>query len=161
MKIGTVVFAFGRPCSLRSNKIISQIASRRAKEFSASVYTQSDISVESGIRVEYVEEKPGEAPPTLRIARGAVRWALREGIEIIQIVSAKPHIWRCIRDLEYAIKEEGSNIEVRVCKEIGWYSHEWFCFDSEQKRTRSKWAWFLREVILKFMPFFIYKWIGS
>lgn len=158
LKIGIVAFAFGRPCSLCSNKIISRIASQKARELSSSVYTQLDIVVESGIPVEYTEEEKDFPPPTLRIARGATQWAKKEKIDRLLIVAAKPHLWRCVRDLEYALREKGLKIDVATCKEIEQYSSEWFCPDSDQEHTRSKWTWFFREVILKFMPFSVYKW---
>lgn len=162
MKTGIIAQAFGAPHTIHSNKIIAQIASQKAQEFSAPVYTQLDVLVEPGIDVEYTYEQPGNPPPTLRIARGAVQWAKRKGFGELWIVAAKPHLWRWVRDLTYAVWEAREQIEICVCKEIEQYSEdEWFCVDSTQARTQSRKNWQRRERILKFMPFFLYKRVAS
>lgn len=81
MKTGIVAQAFGVPHAIHSNKIIAQIASQKARELSAPVYTQLDVLVEQGIDVEYTYEQPGNPPPTLRMARGAVQWAKPQRIQ--------------------------------------------------------------------------------
>ncbi len=154
---GIVAQAFGVPSSLLSNRLISEIASRKARELCAPVYTQVDVMVEPKIEVEFTKEQPGYPPPTLRIARGAVQWAMRRGITNLLIVAAKPHMWRCVRDLTYAVREAGAQIKVNACEEVRLYSNEWFCVESGQKRTRTKWEWWSRELIIMLMPFFIYK----
>lgn len=161
MKTGIVAQAFGVPHTIHSNKIIARIASQKARELSAPVYTQLDVLVEPEIDVEYTYEQPGNPPPTLRMTRGAVQWAKNKGFKELWIVAAKPHLWRCVRDLTYAIREAGEQIEISACREIELYSDEWFCADSEQERTRSKWNWWSRELIIKLMPLFIYKRIAS
>lgn len=155
---GIVAFAFGVPETIRSNQRIAQIASLKARELGAPVYTQLDVRVESGIEVEYTDEKSGNPPPTLRIARGAVQWAKRHRLTELWVVAAKPQLWRALRDVEQAVREAGEKIEVRVCKEIEHYPEDsWFCSDSTQDRVRSREAWNKREKVLKLMPFFLYK----
>lgn len=162
MKAGVVAFAFGVPASILSNRRIAEIASKKAREFNARVYTQLDISVEEGISVDRTREIPGEPPPTLRFARGAVEWAKQGGLTALWVVAAKPHLWRALRDTQQAVREAGARIEVRVCEELEQYPEDsWFCPDSTQERTRSHAAWNKRENILKFLPFFIYKYIAS
>lgn len=73
METGIVAFAFGAPGRILSNRLIAGIASRKARELGATVYTQFDVLVEPEIKVEYISENPGNPPPTLRIARGAVQ----------------------------------------------------------------------------------------
>ena len=161
---GVVAFAFGVPDTIRSNYHIAQIASQKARKLNALVYTQADVKLEPGIIVFLTPEEPGNPPPTLRIARGAVRWAKHPDNRIVEIwvVAAKPHVWRCERDLRQAVREAGGGIVVRVCKEIEQIPEdEWFCPDSTQERTRSREAWNKRERVLKLMPFFIYKHIAS
>lgn len=159
---GIVAFAFGAPDTIRSNQCIARIASNRARQLGGLVYTQLDISVEPDIEVEYTEEKPGNPPPTLRIARGAVQCAKRHDLSEFWIVAARPHLWRCKRDLVYAVNEAGIQIKVRVCKEVERYPEdEWFCLDSIQARTRSRHNFQNRELILKLMPMFLYKLIAS
>lgn len=161
-KTGIVAFAFGAPDTILSNRRIGEIASKKARELNGRVYTQLDIRVEDGISVEYTDEKLGNPPPTLRIARGAVQWAKRYGLTELWVVAAKPHLWRALRDVQQAVREDGARIEVHVCKEVEQYSEDsWFCPDSTQDRVRSRKAWDKRERILKLLPFFLYKWVAS
>ncbi len=161
--VGVVAFAFGAPKTIRSNRRIAKIAFKNARKFNGLVYTQLDICVDEGIPVEYTKEEPGNPPPTLRIARGAVQWAKKRGLKVLLIVAAQPHLWRCERDLIRAIKEAGAQIAVRVCfKEIKRYPEDsWYCPDSTQPRTRSPKSWWGRERILQLMPFFFYKLVAS
>ena len=159
---GIVVQAFGAPHSILSNRRLAEIASEKARELKAPVYTQLDIVVEPDIEVEHTKEKYGSPPPTLRIARGAVRWAKQRGITELWIIAAKPHSWRVLRDIRRGISEARENIEVHICEEVGQYPEDsWFCPDSTQDRTKSREAWAKREKILTLMPFFIYKLIAS
>ncbi|MEK7086638.1 MAG: hypothetical protein AAB935_00060 [Patescibacteria group bacterium] len=158
---GIIAFAFGAPEIIWPNRRIAEIATKKAREINAPVYTQLDIRVEPGIQVEYTEELCNP-PPTLRIARGAVRWAKRHGLTELWVVAAKPHLWRALRDVQQAVREDGVRIEVRVCKEIEQYPEDsWFCPDSTQDRVRSREAWNKRERILKLMPFFVYKHVAD
>ncbi len=161
--VGIVAFAFGAPETINSNQLIAHIALQKAREFNAPVYTQLDVRVEPGIKVTYTDEKPGQPPPTLRIARGAAQWAKRQGLVELWIVAARPHLWRCVRDLTQSVREAGAPIVIRVCnKEIYRFPEdEWFCPDSTQPRARSRKDWQGRERILKFMPFFFYKRVAS
>ena len=160
--VGIVAFAFGIPKTILSNQRISKIASQKARELGAPVYTQRDIYVGSGIEVKYTDEKTGSPPPTLRIARDAVQWAKQQGFRELWIVAAKPHLWRCVRDLTQSVREAKTYVAIRVCKEIDEFpEEEWYCSDSTQPRARSRKNWQARERILKLLPFFIYKLVAS
>jgi hypothetical protein len=162
--VGVIAFAFGVPETLLSNRRIAEIASKKARELSCRVYTQLDVRVEGDIPVDYTEEEPGNPPATLHIARGAVEWAKRHGLTELWVVAAKPHLWRALRDVQQAIREDGdgARIEVRICEEIEQYpENSWFCPDSTQDWVRSREAWDKRERILKLMPFFVYKRVAS
>lgn len=160
--VGIVAFAFGVPKTIISNQRIAQIASQKALELNAPVYTQLDIAVGPGIEVKYTNEEPGNPPPTLRIARGAAQWAKQQGFSELWIVAAKPQLWRALRDVEQAVREAGEKIEVYVCKEIEQYPKDsWFCPNSTQDRVRSRKAWDKREKILKRLPFFVYRRIAK
>lgn len=163
---GVVAFGFGVPWSIRSNLDIALIAMQKAVELKARVYTQRDVRIDAGyqaadgFRVDYYdEEDPKNPPTTLGMARAAARWAAERNMRELWIVAAKPHLWRCVRDLRAAITEIDEDIGVRVCKEIEQFpeDHSWFCPDSTQVRTQNRLRWYRREVILKVMPFFIYK----
>ena len=159
--IGIIAFAFGVPDTIRSNRRIAEIASEKAQQLKAPVYTQLDVRIEPGIEVEYIWQKLNNPPPTLRIARGAVRWAKRLGLRGLWVSAAKPHLWRCLRDLEQAVREASIDIKIYAFKEIEKCPEEWFCSDSTQKWTRSQEAWDKRERILKSMPFSLYKRVAS
>lgn len=169
-KRGVVAFAFGTPSTIRSNQLISQIALVRARETgmpASPIFTQADIqfSRKLGLDVTYVEEKPGEPPPILRIARAAMQWAILKCIDDLVIVAAGPHIWRCLRDMKEAAKEIGSGgLRMNICQDplIGrWAKENWFCPDSTQLRASSEKEWRKRERILELMPFFIYRLVAK
>ncbi|MBI2010933.1 MAG: hypothetical protein HYS89_01725 [Candidatus Colwellbacteria bacterium] len=160
--VGIVAFAFGAPSSIRSNQLIGQIATGEAWGLKAPIYTQLDIHIESGVEVTYADEKPGEPPTTLRIARGAVGWAKQRGLTELWVAAAAPHLWRAWRDLRKAVREAGGGIHVRPCPEIELYPwNGWFSADSTQQRTRSEKTWNRRERVLKLMPFWLYKRVAS
>ena len=135
---GIVAFAYGVPDTIRSNRLIAQIALQKARELNAPVYTQNDVNIVS-ILVFRTPEEPGNPPPTLRIARGAVQWAKHPDNRLVElwVVAAKPHLWRCMRDMKAAVQEVGGGIVVRACEDIGQVPEdEWFCSDSPHRSGR-------------------------
>lgn len=158
MKSGIAAQAFGVPSTILANRLISEMTTRKAKELGCPVFTQLDIQLEQGIEVTYCREIPGNPPPTFQIAREAVRWAMKKGITELWLACAKPHRPRCERDFNWAVKEADADITIRVCEEVEQHPNsEWLCSDSTQKRTKSWWDWWPREIILLLMPFFVYK----
>ena len=114
MPAAVVAFAFGTPNTLRSNWSIAQIASETAASLHAPVYTQRDVvPLASHVEIELTQENYPERVPTLRIARGAIAWAQEREIDVLWLCAAGPHIARCRRDLQYAIKERRTAIEVK------------------------------------------------
>lgn len=184
LKIGIVAFAFGAPHSTFANWRIAEMAryevwrqeQESSLEIHAQIFTQRDIQFDplgpqndprdertlvevQSVEVTYIEGESDCPPSTLRIARGAVKWAKQRGIRKLWVVAAKPHLWRCVRDLKYAIREADAHIEVFVyqgIKEIP--GDKWFYpLGSTQKRVQSFWKWWPREIILRLMPMGIYK----
>lgn len=161
-KPGIVTFAFGTPASINSNTFLAQITELLAKEIEAPVFTQLDIQLGEDIDVQRVEEIAGQPPPTLRIAREAIKWTRQRGIKTLYVLAAKPHLWRALRDVKQVVREAEGMIEVRTREEIEQYPEDsWFCPNSTQDRTQSRKAWNKREWPLKLMPFWIYKKIAS
>lgn len=161
---GVVAFALGVPSTIKSNRHIARIAARKAIAMDlAPIYTQSDVNVRGlSVVVFYVPEELGHPPPTFRIARGAVQMAKDHGIVELWVAAAKPHLWRCLRDMKVAVREAGGGIVIRACEEIEQVPEdEWFCSDSTQERTQSREAWEKRERIVRLMPFCIYKRVAS
>lgn len=157
-KVGIIAFAFGQPWGIPANYEIAQVTKGLSEMYSAPIYTQKDILFNILPEdVEYIKEDDNP-PPTLRIARGAVQWAKRRGITILLIVAAEPHRWRAIRDVRAAISERG--LGITYFSHRGWREEMkdlWFSSISSQKRTRSWWNWWSREIIVRLMPFWLYK----
>lgn len=161
--VGIVALAFGVPETIPSNRYIATVASAKARTLGAPIFTQRDILPSpQGPKTEYVSEDPGQPPPTLRIVRWAVRRAMALGIGELWLVCAEPHLWRAERDLRYAVKEAGASIVVRVCEEVLLApAGTWFSKESTQPRTRSRSDWNKRELLLRFMPLFVYKKVAA
>ena len=161
-KCGIIAFAFGVPAAIRSNRQIALIASDQAKKLNAPVFTQADVRLEHGITASRIDEEPGKPPPTLRMARDAIKWAIKNGITELHVVAAKPHMWRAHRDVRRAVQEIGMQHRIAVHSiDTKFPKDSWFCVDSTQERVRSPEAWNKRERILKWLPFFIYKRVAS
>lgn len=161
-KMGILAFAFGTPATIKSNQLITEITLGRAREDRAPIFTQADIQFprEFGLDVTYVKEEPGKPPPTLRIARAGVQWALLKHLNELVVVAAGPHMWRCWRDTKEAVREIGAEgwLKVHPQSGISMYAKEnWFCPDSTQRRTTSEKEWYRREWLLEFMPMRLYK----
>lgn len=159
---GLVAFSFGVPETIWPNFLIGEIASRKAKECSIPVYTQADVPLRSGIEVTRIKEVSGRPPPTLRTARGAVWWAVSREFHTLYTAAARPHLLRCLRDLEYAVKEARANIRVIPCEKI--YCSPlslWFCPESRQWRTRSPRNWMVWTFIVGALPLPIYTRIAA
>jgi len=153
-----IALAFGWPASIKPNQQIGQIASKKAREMNAPVYTQLDVEIEDGVQVYRVTETPGQPPSTLRMAREIAKWAKDRRVAVIWLVAAKPHLWRARRDLEEALAEVKWEIGVQICQEIFEYPDDsWFSPESAQARTRLEKTWKWRELILRAMPFSVYE----
>ena len=157
MKKGIVAFAFGRDYNLNSNLQIAQIASDTALEQNIPVYTQPDVLLREGVEAEYISCQADEKQPsTLEMARQAIFWAKNQKINNLLVVAAKPHMKRCVRDLTHSAKKIGIKIKIEQPKIP---PLQWFYTESKQKHTRSFWQWWSREIILRLLPFHIYKYI--
>lgn len=161
-KLGIIAFAFGQPWEIPANYEIARTAQRLSEECDAPVYTQKDIFFNILPEdVEYIKEDD-TPPPTLRIARGAVQWAKKKGITTLLVIAAEPHRWRAIRDVRAAIDEQGLETTSFCYKEWKEEMKElWFSSVSTQKRTRSWWGWWPREIIARLLPLWLYKIIAS
>jgi hypothetical protein len=161
-----VAFAFGIPETTIANTEIALIAEKWAANLECPIYTQSEEYLHFDPvlcpNVIQTKEDPGLPAPTLRIARGAVAYAIENGISQIFVVCAKPHLWRCLRDLHKVALGEREYIEIVAVDEIQeskW--SEWFCPDCTQLRARSIPVWLFYDLILRCMPWYLYKRIGS
>ena len=158
MAKGIVAFAFGMPAGISSNAAISRIASGMALEHGAPVLTQRGlVSVAPGIDVSYVDERPDLPASTLEIAFQAIGWAQERGIEQMVVVCAKPHLWRCLRDLQYAIRKSGRTMALTVAPEVHTTPDEvWFCPKSTQGFHRSRARWNVMDFFMRRVPMPVY-----
>lgn len=165
MKQGLVVFAFGSPGTIGSNKLLREemfwlLRTDYDSEIKK-VYTQTALGITTPMfnNAEVVTiPQPDEHqhPPTLRIAKWAVDTAVSDDLDQLLILAAEPHLPRCIRDTKYAAKAS-SDITVNYWGHVGLHpSDKWFCQDSDQPRTRTWFNWWSREVILMSMPLWLY-----
>jgi hypothetical protein len=163
MKTGLVAFAFGVPNTLRSNRSIAAAASAKAVDLGCPLYTQRDIlPIAPNIELELVQEDYPRRVPTLRIALGAVRWAIDKGLGELWVCAADAHLPRCLRDVRFALQKANAAINVRVCTFAENYPPDyWFCEDSLQADTRKRWRWRVRDAILMNLPIRFYAFIAS
>ncbi|MFH0912636.1 MAG: hypothetical protein V1807_03215 [Patescibacteria group bacterium] len=155
---GIVVFAFGSPSSIEPNQLLMHISTVSTILYGADqVFTQKELPFgPERHNIEYISEKEN-AEPTLRIARWAVKRAIAKKMRQLIIIAATPHVGRCIRDVRWAIKEQKAEIEAEICSDMRLYPiNKWFCAESSQPRSRSSWAWWPRELILRCMPMWLY-----
>jgi hypothetical protein len=158
LKVAIVAFSFGAPATIRSNQCLAQIVSRKAVELNALVFADYDIPIGPEVEAEFMEGSSS----TWQFARSAVKWAIHQEITEFLVVAAEPRLWRCRRDLDQAIKIAKAKINLFSCLETKQFSEaDWYCHDSTQLRTRTRYNWEKREGIVRQLPFFIYKLIAS
>jgi len=105
----------------------------------------------------YVAEKPNHPAATLEIAFQCVDWAIQRRILILWVVGAEPHLWRCIRDLRYAIRKAGVEVAIAIATEVYEIPESiWFCPDSSQSFHRTRAQWEQSDWIMRNMPMFLY-----
>lgn len=157
-RTGIVAFAFGKPETILSNRIIGRIATQEARQRKTMVFTQSDVIVDADIIVEYAEQQAGLPPSTLQMARNAIAWAKKYEFTRLCVVAATPHLKRCIRDLKKSARENNYSIMVFSSDKMAGYIDDlWYCPNSAQKRTQSSITWVLREKLIFALPFWLYK----
>lgn len=151
-KFSLLVLAYGPEQDISPNQRLITAATQFAVKHSAPIFTQRELQF-SFDDVEYDGES-ATAAPTLSIVTAAVQWAKRRGIKKITLFAARPHRYRCRRDLLWAIKQDGADIQIEV-----WDDHKktsWFCSASSQRRIHSWWTWWPREIIILCMPMRLY-----
>jgi hypothetical protein len=155
---GVVAFAYGTPPYLVTNQWIANMAEDKARgNIGGYIYTQPDIVIQAPwAAVTRLPEKPGKPSPTWRIARGAAMWAKELGLTKLWIACARPHAWRCERDLRMALREIGHEAVASFCPEVFERPEEvWFRLESTQDRTTTQEKWEQRENLLKKLPVWI------
>ena len=161
-RIGIVAFAFGLPPRTITNKIIAYIASQNADRCRAPIYTETNIPVDVAKRISWHPGNFGEPVALLDLAMGAAEWAEKNSLDKLLVATAKPALGRAMRDLKHALNERGVSIKVEPCIEIDFYYRGvWFSPESVLARSRFPLVWWSREIILRFLPMFLYKRVAS
>ncbi len=159
-----VVLAFGVPASIKPNRWLAKLGSNLARLLNGVVFTQRDIEPDEDVPVVRIKEVEGKKPPpTLRVCRAAVEYAVQNGFKKVCVVALLPHLWRARRDMRKAVEELGADLEVFYpLDEIAKFPEE-ECFtpESTQERTQTREAWNGREDRIKQMPWPVYKAIAS
>jgi hypothetical protein len=163
MTSAVVAFAFGVPNTLPGNRAIAAAASAKARSIGGPVYTQQDVlPLDDQVEAVQVAEHHPDRVPTLRIARGAVRWAKDRRLSELWVCAAPPHRARAMRDLRFACAEACAPISLKLCD--GLETHQpgfWFSPQSSQPDTRLRWLWWMRDSVLLSMPMRLYARIAS
>ena len=146
------------PAGIPSNLAISRITFDMASQYGLPIFTQKDlICLGPGADATYVAEKPNHPAATLEIAFQCVDWAIQRRILILWVVGAEPHLWRCIRDLRYAIRKAGVEVAIVIATEVYEIPESiWFCPDSSQSFHRTRAQWEQSDWIMRNMPMFLY-----
>ncbi len=160
-----VVYPFGCPNNIESNKTLALITANKVKESkenkNITVFTQYDILLDETI--EALTIRPDEIMnnpfTTYELSLKAVEWAIENKVTKISIIAAKPHIDRCYRDITYIAEQKKLEINFEKCKEVysKHYKKSWFCEESKEWWTRSPWLWWPREMMLLLTPIYFYK----
>jgi len=164
-RVGIVAFAFGSPASILPNRFLKEAAASVAfKQSARLILTQKELPFPSSITIVRFISEAENAEPTLRIARWAIEEAIKEGLTRLIVVAVGPHIWRCLRDIRWAIRQnkKAANIQVEEADLRGntcaHYLYPPICYsvESTQPRSRSALAWWPRELLLRCMPMWLY-----
>lgn len=151
-KAAVIAFAFSTQ-KFGQNRWISETALKLAAEKNADIFTQGEfLDIPPGAKVDYVNESFEKPAPTLRIALEAVRWAEKKMVSRFFVVAAPPHLRRCLRDLKYALKLGKSEITLDPYLPVSPKEIRWFTKDTRQARTRFRFLWYLREVVIFLLP---------
>ena len=157
-----LAFAFGAPENIRPNRLIAHQTTYLSLPRGADIFTQKDVPLDqlSTVFAENVTAKK-DCLSTLDVVQAFVNWIMvllaREG-EIWDkciIVAAPQHRLRCCRDLEKTLKEYKLAMEIIIDDELE--AEDMYDKYSHQSWTRSWWQWWLREIPLRLLPWWLYK----
>lgn len=112
--VGIVAFGFGEPSSANPNSNIGALASRLAHTRGATtIFTDRDVSPHLSRGETAIKEiDPKRMPTTYRLAVMAIEEAKKYELDELHVVAAPCHIWRCLRDLQWAARDCGITIKL-------------------------------------------------
>lgn len=149
-----VAFAFGIGPKSPANQSVREAALAVPN---VAIVTQEDLGNHE--RFIQIKDGPYGPPTTLMIAREAVTYAIKKRRSTILVAAAPPHLYRCMRDVRRVIEEHRLDHLIRA--EVlplrppqGPY--HWF-YPNPQAHTTIAWRWWMRETMVRLLPFFIYR----
>lgn len=161
-----LVFAFGAPKGIVSNKRLAMKAYLSSEILRAPIFTQRDVGVANKSNVIFVEDLIGKSYiSSLDIIETFLKIARKKNWQRVWIIAAPQHQWRCLRDLKRVLAGGNIKMEIIPCSvacsvifEKDWYDEKnWYDKNSVQWWTRSPLKWWLREIPLRLMPWWLYK----
>ncbi|MCG2699298.1 hypothetical protein L6251_02695 [Candidatus Parcubacteria bacterium] len=155
-----VVFAFGaflaKDIFHSPNYWMAEQAKTLALRYGIPIITQWDIAQfwedNKGIQLFNVQKDIKKHISILQISEEAKKLALKYGWIKIAVIATPQHHRRCMRDLKKIGFSWRCWYFSNTTPAWGWYSSK-----STQFWTRSPWRWWLREIPLRLMPWWLYK----
>lgn len=143
-KVGVVAFGFGEPATLDVNKKLAAKATAIATTSGAlMICTDRDVSPHfKDMSIPVTEIDPTRKPTTYRLAVLVAAETKSAELEALHIIAAPCHMWRCRRDIAWALKEVGSTADI-VLEPVADYPYD---FAATTFYTRSAWLWWPLEI---------------
>jgi hypothetical protein len=150
---------FGFTPKGKANIYLAWISLALARDYQIPIFTQKDVAVhlrdkDDNVNV-FVADQENEHISTLALVKIFEREAKFYKWKNILLVAAPPHIWRCRRDLEKFGFEVGTflkDILEGFSRKPKWYNKS-----DPQFWVRNPIIWWSREIILRLMPFWLYR----
>jgi hypothetical protein len=146
-----VVFGFGEPLAIPSNRVLADFVKGVFHHVSAHCVYITDRDVAGllhGIGREVCCIDPSRRPTTWRLAVEAVALAQRRGYTELHVVAMPCHARRCMRDLHSAAHDKGVAITFH-CTWLPTYSV--YSPTAETWITRSPWIWWPMEISFRIL----------
>lgn len=150
------VFAFGAPETLESNKRLANCAERVFKGQiikTPLIITQEDIPISVPHIIAANDEKYLSSLGIIIYAKRRpeiqILWRNKKPLKIL-VIAVGPHLKRCVRDVKKIFPGH-------IVQGKSPYNDFPFCKESTQQWTRSWLSWWPRELILRILPWPIYK----
>ncbi len=158
-RIGVVAFGFGEPASANPNPRIGECASKLASKKDVGVIvTDRDVFPHLSCgEIKVVQIDPSRVPTTYRLAGRAVKEAMKQRLATLHVVAAPCHMWRCLRDLGWAVQDQGSVLKL-VAQPIEGYQYG---LDATTPYTRSAWIWWPFEIAYRVVSSIFPRWYKS
>lgn len=149
-----VILAFGFSREGEANQHIAISAKVCLRKYEIPIFTQNDVAQHlSDVRPIIVVEEGKRYLSTLGIVLAFITLAQKRGWKRVFVVAAPPHIWRCVRDLQ---KMGFEVFDDRFYFQTAYQKSFWYNRKDSQPWVRGPLRWWLREIILRVLPWKVY-----